>query len=996
MSPTELPTGTVTFLFTDIEGSTRMLQELGEGFREVLERHNHIISDSASRFDGLIIKNEGDGFFIVFGSAIDAVTSAMDIQKRLFTETWPTATGVRVRIGLHTGEGRLGGSDYIGIDVHRASRIGNCGHGGQILLSNATALLTEYALPEGTRLEDLGSHRLRDLAREEHLYQLSVDGLETVFPPIRTMTTSKGNLPNQHSVLVGRSDERTSLAASLEASRLVTLTGPGGVGKTSLAMAAAADIALRFDDGVWMVEVSRVVDENLLAATIAATLHITESAHESLTDTLIGRLSRANSLLILDGCEHMIEAVAALVERLLQGTSLLKILVTSREWLSLRGENLIQLQPLSVPSPHARLVAEISASESVQLFVNRARLVQPSFELNSTNAHQAAEICRRLDGIPLAIELAAARLKVLSMDQILERLGHQFALLSGTVRDVLPHQQTLETTLDWSYDFLGDAEKALFSRLSVFAGGFTLEAAERVCSDDPVRQEDVLDLLERLVETSLVMTGAAGSSHYRLLEPISHYARMKLGDSPLASRLKERHARFYHELAEEGDREILQVSQTDWVTRLDQERYNLRAALRWFLENGHHEEAAEMAGALRWFWVIKREVTEGSKWLDMSLAGADIEDATRARALNGLGLMAIRKLDFSKVAAAWHEAQDIYRRLGDERGEARQTYHLATLAWFEDDLAAARRLVREAEEQSRENEDHWALAWSMAVGGTMARISGDLPEAQRLLDASHVLLLEHAGKLDQGWSHLRLGALARDSGDYAEATERFSAGRELLGFSEDVQGVIHANAGLGAMAWLAGDHQYALELYRSVLEGFSLSEEASNNLFELKTLIQGHLSIDDLRSVVESNRDRAEWEGDAGQRVALAEYLYHIGKTAHSQGDLERSRIALVESLYLSRTADHMPMVSINLAGLAVTALDRGDVEMAARLFGLADWYASSNDVTPWPPAHEPDYSRKMAAARTALGGQAFASHTIQGEELSLDDAVELLGARSV
>ncbi|MDP9143716.1 MAG: adenylate/guanylate cyclase domain-containing protein, partial [Actinomycetota bacterium] len=441
MTSRDLPLGTVSFLFSDIEGSTRMLQELGDAFRPVLESHNEIVHDTSAEYRGHIVKNEGDGFFVAFQSAVGAVGCAVEIQRRLAAQTHPAAQVVRVRIGVHTGEGRLGGSDYVGIDVHRAARIGDCGHGGQILLSEATARLTEYGLPEGTRLEDLGTHKLRDLTYEEHIYQQSIDGLPTEFPPLRTLTATKGNLPVRDLTLVGRQVEKEAVVQALELSRLVTLTGPGGVGKTTLALKVAEDLSATFDDGVWFVEVSRVPEENLLASAVARQLHITENPLQSITDTLISRLAKARSLLILDGCEHLIDAVAKLTDLLLQGTTDLKILATTREWLSIREEHLVQLAPLAVPGPEIQTVAGIGAFDSVAMFVNRARLVQPGFELGPQNANLVAEVCRRLDGIPLAIELAAARLKVLSVGQLVERLDQQFALLAGTARDLPPHQQ---------------------------------------------------------------------------------------------------------------------------------------------------------------------------------------------------------------------------------------------------------------------------------------------------------------------------------------------------------------------------------------------------------------------------------------------------------------------------------------------------------------------------------------------------------------------------
>ena len=993
MNSGDLPLGTVSFLFSDIEGSTRMLQELGDAFRPVLERHNTIVHEAANSHRGRIVKNEGDGFFVAFQSALDAVSSAVEIQRQLAAEDWESSQVVTVRIGVHTGEGRLGGSDYVGIDVHRAARIGDSGHGGQTLVSEATARLVEYNLPEGTRLEDLGTHRLRDLTHEEHIFQLSVEGLPTEFPPLRTLTSSKGNLPIRDLTLVGRQLEKDSVLVALEESRLVTLTGPGGVGKTTLALKVAEELASTFEDGVWFVEVSRVADDNLLAAAVARQLHITESPLQSITDTLISRLAKAHSLLILDGCEHLIDAVAKLTDQLLQGTETLKILATTREWLSIREEHLVQISPLAVPGPDIRSLDGIASFHSVELFVNRARLVNPNFELGLANAQQVAEVCRRLDGIPLAIELAAARLKVLSVGQLVERLDQQFALLAGTARDLPPHQQTLETTLDWSYDFLGGAERALFTRLSVFNGGFTLEAAESVCSGGLVAREHVMNLLGRLVETSLVMATETDPIRYRLLEPISHYARMRLDEAAELSTLRDRHAEFFLAMAEEGDSEILDNEQNVWADRLERDRYNLRAALTWLHESGRAQDAMAMAGALRWFWVMKREVSDGTEWLERTLAHREgVDPSIVARALNGAGLLASRRLAFDESYTALTEAMEIYRQLGDRHGEARQAYQLMATAWLRDDLEEAKRLAPEAERITRDVGDTWMLAWTLAVWATMARLQGDLEEAREKMTESHGLFLAHSGVLDVGWSALRLGAVARDEGNYNEATDRYTEGRDLLVIAGDSLGVAHADAGLGAMAWLAGDHDYALELFKSVLEGFSLYEETANNLFEMKTMIQSNPTTAELQRVVEQNRNRATVVNDrAGARAALGEYLYHMGKTAHRQDQFERAQDALVESLVLSDGAEDMQGVAIAIASLAVGAHAQGRDVVAARLFGLADLVASKHRVAIWPPPEEHDYAAQVASTQESLGSQEFAHATVAGESLTVEDAIALV-----
>jgi predicted ATPase/class 3 adenylate cyclase len=991
MTSRDLPVGTVSFVFTDIEGSTRLLQDLGDAFPAVLERHNDLVLAAVKEHQGLMVKNEGDGFFLAFQSAVDAVRCAVDIQRSMAAEPWATPRPVKVRIGIHTGEGRLGGSDYVGIDVHRAARISDSGHGGQILLSETTTRLAEYSLPERVRIENLGNHRLKDLTHEEHLYQLVIEGLESEFPALRTVSGARGNLPRRDLQLIGRIEEQTAVAEALERSRLVTITGPGGVGKTSLALKVSADLAESFADGVWFVEVSRVADETLLAASVARQLHITESPHQPLIDTLASRLGKARALLILDGCEHLIDAVAKLSDFLLGTTTELKILATSRELLSIREEHLVHVGPLPIPGTGTLSVAEIATFDSVALFVERARLVSPGFVLDGQNATFVAEVCRRLDGIPLAIELAAARLKVLSAAQLVQRLDQQFALLSGTLRDMPPHQQTLETTLDWSFDFLSGAERLLFKRLSIFSGGFTLEAAEQICSGDLVDRSLVLNLLGRLVETSLVMAVGAENQRYRMLEPISHYAKMRLDAEGRNDELLDRHARFFTDLAEQADMQLLGTAQTDAADHLELEHYNLRNALDWLFRSGDYESAIALAGALRWFWVIKREVSEGTEWIERTLTKREgASDRVVARALNGAGLLAIRRLDFARATTALVDGLETYRRMGDGPGEARQVYLLGVLAWFEDDLDKAERLITEALDLSRTHDVAWGVAWSLAVKGTMARLRGDLVGARRDMLESHQVFLDRMGTLDIGWSLLRLGALARDEGRYSEAEDRYSSGRSLLLKAGDTLGLAHADAGLGAMAWLAGDHEHALDLYRSVLEGFSLSEEASNNLFELKTMIQGNPSTAELQEIVETNRNRAvRIEGQAGARAALAEYLYHVGKTAFRQGQIERSKTALAESLRLADAAGDKRGAAIAVAGLAVSAHTLRDNEAAARLFGLAEWMASEGQVRIWPPPDEPDYSSRVGSVREALGS-GFARSTMDGEALTVDKAIEL------
>lgn len=969
MARRDLPTGTITFLFTDIEGSTRLLQVMGSEFEKSLRRHQELIRSAVDAAGGVVVKSEADGFFAVFQSATAAVNAAVEIQRAMAAEPWPTPWPVRTRIGVHTGEAVLGGADYMGLDVHRAARIGAAGHGGQIVISELVARLVGHTLGAGVALEDLGLHRLKDMEGDDRLFQVTVEELQASFPPIRTLTTLKGNLPAAQATFIGRQQERQKVIEALQNSRLVTVTGPGGIGKTSLALNAASEVLTAYPDGVWLIEVSRLSDPALLADTIARQLHITASPGESTLETLTARLSRAMALIILDGCEHMVPEVAHLADHILQRTTSIRVLVTSREWLSMRGERLVAVEPLPVPPDKAHNASQVSRHDAVTLFVDRAQSVLPGFELDDASAPLVAEICRRLDGIPLAIELAAARLSMLSLSQLLERLDRQFSVLGSRPGAAVPHQQTLETTLDWSYDALAPVEAQLFNRLAVFSGGFTIDAVEAVCAGGEVDQAMVLDLLGRLVETSLVTLTDGEPARYRLLEPIAQYARMRLAQGEGPARLQERHAAYFVEVT--GKDEPLGAGQNAVLQRLDRERHNLRAALTWLDAHGRSEDILRMAGNLRWYWVIRRDVPEGWHWLNRGLEGGSTDPILTARGLNGIALLSMMKLDFDRANECFEQALALYAAEGDEAGVARETYHLSVVAWFRDDLEEARRLGHEAEELARKVDDRWIEGWTLAVQGTIARCLGDLSNAQSYLWRSHGLISANGGLIDTGWSHLRLGALARDQGDFPGAVDNYTSGKEMLQRAGDALGAAHADAGLGAVAWLQGEHDRALGLFRGVLEGFGLNEEATSNLFELKTMIQGNPPTRVLMDVVEHNRQRAaQVEGQVGARAALAEYLYHMGKTAQRAGEPYRAWHPLVESLRLCLEAVDGRGAAIAAAALGGLIRAKGDPVTAGHLYALAERTARRDRLVDWPPPDEQGYMDSFASTRAALGSR--------------------------
>jgi predicted ATPase/class 3 adenylate cyclase len=583
-----LPTGTVTFFFSDIEGSTRLLEALGRDYSELLARHNHIVRDAFARSAAVEIGTEGDSFFAVFPSAGDAVTSAVAIQRAIAAENWPSATHVRVRIGVHSGEAQQAGAGYVGLDVHRAARIMSAAHGGQILISEPTRALVERSLSDGITLRDLGEHRLRDLTRRERLYQVVAHGLTSDFPPPRSLERTPNNLPMQTTELVGRDDELQDIREQLQAPgvRLMTLTGPGGIGKTRLALQAAADESDRFEDGVYFVDLADARDAASALQAIVRAVGITVSGEDQRA-ALAEQLGARHLFLLLDNFEQVMSA-AADVAHLIRRCPRLTVLVTSREALRIHGERVLAVAPLSLPEPgtgqvSAAFVADFAA---VHLFVERAHEAQPTFRLTDDNAGAVAEICRRLDGLPLAIELAAARLKLFSPVQLRDRLRSRLELLRGGARDLPPRQQTLRSTIEWSYELLDDDERATFQVFSVFASA-TVDAIEEVAATlESVATIDVVARLESLVDKSLIRSvEERGIRRLAMLDTIREFAAEQLETVPALSMAARRaHALYFAEFAHarHADR---RGGRDEVLDDLASELANLQAAWRYFVDD---------------------------------------------------------------------------------------------------------------------------------------------------------------------------------------------------------------------------------------------------------------------------------------------------------------------------------------------------------------------------------------------------------------------------
>jgi predicted ATPase/class 3 adenylate cyclase len=716
-----LPTGTVTFLFTDVEGSTRLLQELGDRYAAVRDEHAAIVRQAIELGGGVEVSTEGDSFFAAFRSPVGAIRAAVAAQRGLAAHDWSPAPPVRVRMGLHTGEGVLGGDNYVGIDVNRAARIAAAGHGGQVIVSGATRGLVEHALPEGASFRDLGAHRLKDIALPEHLHDLVVEGLLADFPPPRTLDARPNNLPVQLTSFVGREEEIAEVKGLLDRTRLLTLTGAGGSGKSRLALQVAAELLLEFKDGAFFADLSSVTDPALVPSVVAKALGVAEVAGRAILEAIKERLRHQELLLVVDNFEQVAEA-GPMLEQLLTAAPKLKVLVTSRLVLSLRGEQAYVVPPLELPDPE-RLpdVRTLGRFEAVRLFTERALAVRPGFRVTDENAPAVAEITARLDGLPLAIELAATRIRVLTPEQMLPRLQQRLTLLTTGARTVPDRQRTLRNAIAWSYDLLDAAERRLFARLSVFNGGWTLESAEAVCDPEGLGL-GALEGLTSLVDQSLVRTAepAAGHPRFSMLETIRDFAQEQLAAWGDPAPVLRRHAGYFLGLAVAAEPHLTADDQGEWLDRCDREHANIRAALRWAIEAGEADRAQEAAGALWRFWQQRGHLTEGRHWLEELLALPSGQGRTpaRAKALTGAGGIAWWQEDIAAAGGFYEEALAIERELGDPARIAEALYNQAFIAGAGGDFDAAARLFEESLELFRRAGDELGVTrvlWMIVI-----------------------------------------------------------------------------------------------------------------------------------------------------------------------------------------------------------------------------------------------------------------------------------------
>lgn len=949
----DLPSGLVTFLLTDVEGSTRSWEQDPTSMLEAMARHDALVAEAIEGHGGLLLKTrgEGDSAFAVFTRALDAAAAALRLQRTLDSEKWPQPTPIRVRVAVHTGEAELRAGDYFGATVNRAARLRSIAHGGQTVLSQATEEQVRGLLSSEVSLRDLGEHRLKDLARPEHVFQLCHPDLVDRFPPLRSLQPRQTNLPIQLTSFVGREAEIPEIAGLLAKTRLVTLTGSGGAGKTRLALHVGAESVDQFTDGVLFVELAPLSDPGLVPQALASILDVRESPDRPLIETLIDALRSKSVLLLLDNCEHVVDACAHLADGLLRACAELRILATSREPLGVPGEATFRIPSLPTPDVDVTSPELIESFDAVRLFVERAALAKPGFGLNAGNASAVAQICSRLDGIPLALELAAAGLRSLSPEEVSERLDDRFRLLTGGPRTVLPRQQTLRAAVDWSYELLSQPERVLLRRLSVFAGGFTLGAVDAVCGDRLLDGRAVDDLLRRLVDRSLVTASEPmESTRYSMLETIRQYAAERLLEAGEVEELRRRHAGWFVAFAEEAEPGLLGADQKTIMDRVEEEHDNLRQSLAWATDSGDGPSIGlRLAGALHRFWLPRGYIAEGRRWLEQALSrpgGAPLE---RVKTLAGAGLLAAYGHGDYAVARDFHrEALEIARSTGDRAWIADSLLRLGSIEMVLDEWATASQLFEESLAIAREAGPQLVVIESLLDLASIATWRGQYEVARRRSEESLTLArsLGHIRQMGRCWGHL--GRIA-----YAEAD--FEAARSLT------------------------------------LKKMSIDHELGDRWGEAGTR-------NDLAAIAFAEDDRATARSQCEQSLAISREIEHgpaivqtllrLVPIALAEGNLNEARALLEESLARQRKTGDRIFAAWILEEWGALADALSYPKRAARLYGAVDAIREEvGSVRPQP--EEPVWRRRLDDVQSTLGSESFAEAWSEGRKMSQEAAVE-------
>ena len=957
----DFPSGTVTFLFTDVEGSTRRWEQDSVAMRTAIERHFAILDEAIRANNGVRFKIIGDAVQAAFPTALDAVLAAVAAQRALVAEEWSALGPIPVRMALHTGAATPHDGDYLAPALNRLARLLAAGAGGQILLTDATRQLVRDLSPAGMPLQfvDLGEHGLRDLREVERVFQLTAPGLPSDFPPLKSLGRQTHNLPPQLTPFIGREALIAEISGRLEQPgvRLLTLTGPGGSGKTRLALHVAAELVEAYADGVWFVPLAPIANATLVAATIAGALGVRETATDSIEATLRAYLRPRRLLLVLDNFEHVV-AASPLVADLLSHCPDIQVLATSRAPLHISGEYELPIPSLELPSLESEpRLDDALASEAVRLFVDRARAVQSHFELTEENAEAVVAICRRLDGLPLAIELAASRVRLLPPKAILARLDSRLTLLIGGGRDRPERQQTLRGAITWSHDLLDRAQQTLFRRLAVFAGGWTLDAAEAVVGFGTDPAIPVFDGLDALHDSSLIRLqdssdqDAVADPRFAMLQTINEFATEQLVASGELEQVKENHAAWFVDLAIAAEPQLPGPSAVSWLDRLESDHDNLRAALDWLGGQRDGERAVTLAAAMWRFWWLRGHIAEGRTQLESALAVAgSTASAARATALDGAGVLAETQGDYDRAEALHREALALSRERDDKTGIARALGNLGVVAFDRGDDEQAASFLEESLALAREIGDQLLVATALNDLGAVAYERGDLDRAEALYQESLSLRRRAGSGSEIARALNNLGGVALTRGDLDRACELFAESLSLSRDAGDRWGAAGALINEGVANHRQGNTPRAVELLEEGLSLFGEVGDRRNAALAALNLADALRDSDQLTQAGVYYRDALTEFGDGGDRALIAEGLQGLGSLLVRAGEFER----------------------------------------AATLFGAASNRKPNEE--PGSGEASPEIATPAAdldAIRGALGEEAFTAAWEAGRTLSLEAAVQ-------
>ncbi len=989
----------LVFLFTDVEGSTRTWELQPEGMRAALGRHDALLRNAIANHGGRVFKSMGDGFAAVFSDPAAAVSAAFEAQRELFRQDWQGLPVLRVRMALHTGSAEARDGDFYGPIVNRVARLLDSAHGGQILLTGAIFQALGGSLPPGCEARAVGSYRFRDLLLPEEIYQLVHPQLPPVFDRLRALAAFPHNLPTQLSSFIGREKELSALSEWLEGSRVLSLTGPGGTGKTRLALQLGAGVTEQFSDGVWLVELSPLRKADQIYRALGAALGVREDPSRDLLTTLADYLEHRRALLILDNCEHLLEECAHLVERILRHCPYVRILTTTREMLKVAGERVYPVPPLTLPTPDVApntepvLPAHLEQFEAVRLFVDRAVAAHPRFALTADNAGAVVELCRQLDGLPLAIELAAARVRMLSVEQLLGRIQDRFRLLASGRRTAEERQSSLRGMIDWSYQLLTEAERELFHRVAIFRGNFDFAAVEAVCVGQGVPEEDLYLLLESLIDKSLLVAEEVeGAVRYRLLETLQAYALERLQEAHRAEEFAGKHARWYVQVAREagdhleGERGDLQEAAAQ---RLDQEGENLRAAMVWALDRDL-EAALHLVRGMGLYWLRRGRWSEAAEAHErvLALRGNTPADL-RAKVLRRAGIFARIRGDYRRAHALTAEALALYTDLEDTLGIAVSLYSLGTIALNRGETQEAWSYYEETLSQFRSIGRQAGIADCFQALGLLALAASDLELAgthfQRCLEIHEELRQTTGIAIALNY----LGVVAYLQGAGAEARRRYEESLAILGEGGDRVTTAVVLQNLGREARSRGD----LETARSLLER-SLAVALEIGSRERAAVICGDLARLDLR-VGHTAAARAALEDNLGtlkqigSRRYVAKFLHDLGEVALAEGDLEKAAPLLRESLEMRREMQHLLNLPESLEAAARFAAASGQEAKAAGLFGAVEACRRHLGIAACSDA-QAALARDEERLRGQLGEDRYLTARTAGQKLAREAAMNV------